>query len=479
MRRWPLDMPIMDLKDGENNNSETNSNIIDLDQCTKAFSITGTVGSGKTSGSGTYIALSYLNAGFSGIVLTAKTDEINHWQKLCQATGRQNDLIVFEEGSGLVFDPLIYYSRLGGGSLTPNLTNMLMSLTKISDRVTGTSFGGGDRFWQDASKRLITNVIDLLKLAREDISLVNIDKLARAANVKTIAATNPQMKPDDYEYLTDCLKKAIINSMTADERNVLRVTRNYFNVDFPNIPDRTRNSLLETFYSLVNPFLTGILSKYLCGKVSPELEPERIMQEGKIIIVNFPVKEYYETGAIIQSVYNRIMQQAIERRDLSISDRPCFYFIDEAHYFIDDYTMMFLTTARSKRACPVLITQSISNYYANMIGSNSRDKVASFLSNLVTKIMHHSNDVTSCNYYATTIGKTYQRISEYDPDTRDAHVFERYAYQVEPVEFTKLETGGVKNKGIVQAYITSSGTWSNGKNYMLTNFDQASLKSLL
>ena len=114
-----------------------------------------------------------------------------------------------------------------------------------------------------------------------------------------------------------------------------------------------------------------------------------------------------------------------------------------------------------------------------MIGSNSRDKVASFLSNLVTKIMHHSNDLTSCNYYATTIGKTYQRISEYNESTQKSHVSERYAYQVEPVEFTKLETGGAKNKDNVEGYITSSGTWSNGKNYMMVNFDQTLVKRLL
>jgi len=51
--------------------------------------IFGTTGSGKSSGSGAFLAKSYLTAGFGGLILTVKIDEKEHWQKYCQETGRE------------------------------------------------------------------------------------------------------------------------------------------------------------------------------------------------------------------------------------------------------------------------------------------------------------------------------------------------------------------------------------------------------
>ena len=48
----------------------------------------------------------------------------------------------------------------------------------------------------------------------------------------------------------------------------------------------------------------------------------------------------------------------------------------------------------------------------------------------------------------------------------------RYAFQVEPIEFSKLKKGGEENDSTVQAYIVSTGTWANGKNHMIICFDQ-------
>ena len=45
-----------------------------------AIGITGGIGSGKSSGSGRMLALSYLKNGFGGVVLTGKIDEVNFWR---------------------------------------------------------------------------------------------------------------------------------------------------------------------------------------------------------------------------------------------------------------------------------------------------------------------------------------------------------------------------------------------------------------
>ena len=54
--------------------------------------IFGTTGSGKTSGSGRTLALAFLRAGFSGLVLCAKPDERELWGRYAAIAGREDDL---------------------------------------------------------------------------------------------------------------------------------------------------------------------------------------------------------------------------------------------------------------------------------------------------------------------------------------------------------------------------------------------------
>ena len=58
--------------------------------------IMGGTGSGKTSGSGRAVALSFLRSGYGGLVLCAKPGERQLWQRYAQETGRERSLIVFD-----------------------------------------------------------------------------------------------------------------------------------------------------------------------------------------------------------------------------------------------------------------------------------------------------------------------------------------------------------------------------------------------
>mgnify|MGYP000624881007 CR=1 FL=1 len=50
-------------------------------QACEGVQIFGGIGSGKTSGSGAALAKSFLNSGFGGLVLCAKKDELETWQR--------------------------------------------------------------------------------------------------------------------------------------------------------------------------------------------------------------------------------------------------------------------------------------------------------------------------------------------------------------------------------------------------------------
>ena len=136
--------------------------------------------------------------------------------------------------------------------------------------------------------------------------------------------------------------------------------------------------------------------------------------------------------------------------------------------------MLFQTTARSSRACTVFISQNISNYYATIGGSHPKERVNSLLGNLATKIFHANNDYVTNEWAANTIGKTFQSKSTVSIGTNDnTSVSESLNYQIEPQEFTVLRSGAEENNFQVEGIMTVAGrNWSDGRNYILTTFNQ-------
>ena len=76
-----------------------------------------------------------------------------------------------------------------------------------------------------------------------------------------------------------------------------------------------------------------------------EIRPEET-HKGKIIILDFPVKEYLQTGVYAQGIYKYLWQQATERRDPNQDLLPVFLWVDESQLFLSDYDQIFQTTAK-------------------------------------------------------------------------------------------------------------------------------------
>jgi hypothetical protein len=102
-----LEFPLMKFSD-DKNDWWTVRNALE------GVQIFGGIGSGKTSGSGRMIATSFLKNGFGGVVMCAKPDEANEWVKYAKECGREQDLIMFSEGSKWRFNPLQYETTRGG-----------------------------------------------------------------------------------------------------------------------------------------------------------------------------------------------------------------------------------------------------------------------------------------------------------------------------------------------------------------------------
>ena len=112
-----------------------------------------------------------------------------------------------------------------------------------------------------------------------------------------------------------------------DQMDEYSLIYDYFLREFPNLPDETRPSIVESFLGIAEPFSTGILKRYFAQGLT--LRPEETHQ-GKIIILNFAVKEYLDSGVYAQGIYKLLWQQATERRDITKYPNPVFLWVDEA-----------------------------------------------------------------------------------------------------------------------------------------------------
>lgn len=156
-----------------------------LSDAVRGVQVFGGIGSGKSSGSGKLLALTFLKNGFGGLVLCGKHDERENWEKYAKLTGRLDDLIIFDRKSGYEFNPLIYEltRQSEGAGETNNIVNLFMSIYKLGARINGSEAKSTERFWENALRRLLIRTIDLLKLANEELSIVNIVEVITSAPV--------------------------------------------------------------------------------------------------------------------------------------------------------------------------------------------------------------------------------------------------------------------------------------------------------
>jgi len=446
----------------------------------RGVQIFGGIGSGKSSGSGKTIAKSFLSNGFGGLILCAKPDEKDNWVTYAKEVDREHDLIIFSEESGFEFNPLQYeITRAGkGAGEVFNLSNLFMELYKMGNRFSGGgSSGESERYWDNALRRCLNRTIQTLILAKQEISVQNMRKLVSSAPTEEEIEAMSGMSDEELiewsnkNYCVACVMDGAGESQTEKEEEEHDLIYDYFMREFVKMPEKTRSTIEESFLGLAEPFMSGILKEYFSKGVN--IRPEMTF-DGKIIILDFSVKEYLQAGVYAQGIFKLLWQQATERREVDHATVPVFLWVDEAQLFISGYDQIFQTTARSSRACTVFISQNISNYYVAIGGKSPQARTDSLLGNLSTKIFHSNNDTVTNEWAAKTIGKAFRNVESISVGKGDSvGLSQQFHWQIEPREFTTLKNGGELNDYKVQGIITIAGrAWSNERNYIKKSFNQ-------
>lgn len=478
--RWPLSLPLLWLSDTDD---------FTLADACEGTMISGATGSGKTSGSGRTLAMEFLRAGMGGLVLTAKPDERALWESYCRETGRTGDLIIFSPTERWRFNFLNYELHRGGsgGGLTENLVNLFSEVLQVAERHGGSGGREDEGYWRRAMRQLVRNAIDLLMFATRKVSIPDLYRVVVSLPTSPAQVGDPAWQQRSFAY--QCLEAADAAAKTAIRQRDYELCVDYAILEFPALSEKTRSIIVSTFTSMVDVFQRNLLRELFCTETN--LTPEAV-QEGKIIVVDLPVKEFGELGQLSQVLMKYVFMRTIERRPLENDPRPVFLWVDESQLFTTDYDFLFQTTARSARVCTVYLTQNLSNYYATLgAGDQGKAAVDSLLANLNTKIMHANGDPITNEWAATLIGRSRQFFvnanNSYQPDNSllgwfgasnagqtSAGVSEALEFEVQPRRFTTLRKGGVACHRYVDAIVFQGGRrfQANGKTWLPVTFRQ-------
>ncbi|HTR43595.1 MAG TPA: TraM recognition domain-containing protein [Pseudomonadales bacterium] len=467
-RPWDLDSPLLYP-------SKYAADAWRIRDACEGTQIFGATGSGKSSGSGRALARAFLENGFGGLVLCAKTDEPELWLRYAEQTGRTSDLILLSRER---FNFLHYEAhRPGAGAgQTENLVTLFMQVAEIANQRHG--YATADQYWDRAVKQMLRNAVDLLTIASGTVNLPELFEIVRTAPQDSNEVASAAWRSDSicFDYIQKAGDNATKNPNLQPE---YAMAAKYWLEEFPRMDNRPRSSIVSLFTTLADCFLRGELRKLFSTDTT--VIPDHTTL-GRIIIVDLPVKEWGELGQYAAVLMKFMTQKALERRQ-SYDERPVFIWADEAHYFASDYDQIFQTTARSSRACTVYLTQNYSNYLSTLGGESARPKVDSLLGNLQTKIFHQNGDAVTNRWAAEAIGRRLQY--RYGSSVSHSASAQGYSSTVteseqqvieldlEPSAFTTLLKGGAPSHNVVEGIMFQSGrVWNNGRTWLRVLFPQ-------
>jgi hypothetical protein len=460
-----------------------------LGRAVEGVLIMGATGAGKSSASGRTTAMSFLKAGFGGLVLCAKSDEARVWERYCREAGREADLVLFSPEQPWRFN---FFNeelqRKGrGAGLTENLVKLLCTIADITKGDSGKGGGQEDgKYWEDSKTQLLRNLVDLVIMAKGRITVSELFDVLSSAP-KSIEQT----RSAEWQRGSRCcqyLKEAYQRPKTAAQEADFRVIDNYWMQTFPELAEKTRSIIASTFTSMMDVMNRGILRELFCGETN--ITPTAL-EEGKIIVIDLPITEFAEVGRYAAAIWKYCSQMSIQRRDVQTSPRPVFLWQDEAQHFVLGTDMMFQSTCRSYRASSVVLTQNISNFYATMGGGqNGQALVDSLFGNLNTKIFHANGDHITNEWMANMIGRSRQLVANSNsshhgsnpfsgllgsgPSQTSAGVSEIFEFEIQPSVCTTLRTGGPANRWLVDSIIFINGSCfhATGRPFLFSTFSQ-------
>ena len=257
------------------------------------------------------------------------------------------------------------------------------------------------------------NVIKLLDLAGERISIANIDRVIKS--LPTRPDEHEEAAWQEQSYCAQIVKaiKARKDTLTQDQWSDLDFASQYIFRKWPAFDERPRSSLEMTWSGMADKFLFNPFYRLFCGGKCT-FTPEMTTHDGKIVICDFPLLEYgHETGRLINIILKLIFQRAWLRRNALRIPESGIPLAGRIPIFRHTAGQLLSADLPGSRVAVVCLTQNILNLSEELGEPQPGSKTKSFCGNLAIKIAHQQNEPDTATFMADIIGKEYRYLDSY------------------------------------------------------------------
>ena len=469
LEEWDLYRPMLYLKD---------SSHVTLDRFREGVFISGITGSGKTSGPLYTLARLFLDYQFGALILTVKPKvDREFWLRVVKQAGRENDLVIIGPEENNYFNFFEYELSRHGGNDTRNIINLLVQLSEGRQR---SGERTNDKFWKAQFDLILEKAITLLQIAGEQVTFDNIFGVINSAPRESdLTSEEAKSRWEKQNGLTRyCIASAMDRRETAldqldrGEPPIISETMiddlpsiiDYWLKQYPYYDDRTKGNIEAELIGTLNPFRSGKVRDILNSKrYNTTITPESVLR-GKIVLVDFPVEEYYTTGEMIQFVFSLMVQRALLRRKPSKKNRPVALFGDEFHAHLTIYDHKTQATIRERGGIRVVACQNLPMFYAEL-GESRKAMVNAFLGNMALKFFGRNTCPITNEWASGAFDKDYVFVNSTSASSNPekeglSHSHSRREEQrarVKSIEFQGLRDGGPLNHNLVETIVHNKG----------------------
>jgi hypothetical protein len=350
-----------------------------------SIAVSGSSGSGKTSLLAT-LERACWSAGHAGLVLCPKPD--SGWEAERIASGgvfRADDTIIFNRESGHRWNPLAYALKNAGKDCSvDDALDELWTMVEILDR--GEVLKQGDAFFGPAGKQLMRHILTVQIAAYGKVDVFRILTIIDSLPV----SFGDLESPHRHQILQDL---AVARSQFQPDENVqLDLAESYFTRALVGLSDRTSSSIKITATVKLSALWTPRIYKACFAPGGIEISPDTILQNKKIVILDFPLTDGTDAKAIGVS-FKQALQKACLRRakahsvngELPDTFVPVGIWADECQGWLTDFDLEALERGRSSRMYHVYTYQGHSSLEAGYGGDKAR--ALRLYDNLNVKIM--------------------------------------------------------------------------------------------
>lgn len=337
--------------------------------------ITGSIGSGKTTGAISNITYNLIKSGKGGLILDVKGNFVDTIKTMCTKLGRLSDLKIISKQDNC------YYPILSNG-IKP-----LEQAYKIKQIITLLSVGtNSDPYWLDKVENLLMNMFILIEFAYGNLDLLQLHKAVTDENfvestiikIKNKVYKNPPDEKISYE---------LYNAINFIQNEFLKLDSRVKSIIKSEI---TRFTIpLITDYEIYNRFCLGV------GLEKVEFKPQNI------VVLSLNIGEDRALARIIATNLKLSFQRYI-LSNLKNSV-PMFFIADEFQEFCNEEDSHFLSLSREAKCINVIAVQS----YSSIKNTLKNDSAAHVLiQNLVNKIWFRNDDNYTISEIIKYLGKT-------------------------------------------------------------------------